>query len=250
MKHPLLSLFLLFYPLLLTAQVGSHRNEFAIGVNGGYVLSNVGFVPKVTQTFHGGMTGGVSFRYISEKYFQTLCSIHAEINYVQAGWKEDIVNLQNEPVLNKSTGLAEEYSRTINYIQVPVFAHLAWGKERNGFNFFVQAGPQIGFFVSETTSKNYETPNIATDGTGRSNTIANQENMPVEKKFDYGIAARLGTEYSNDHIGHFLLEARYYYGLGNIYGNTKKDYFGKSNNGSFLIKATYLFDITKSKNNK
>ena len=93
MKHPLLSLFLLFYPLLLTAQVGSHRNEFAVGVNGGYVLSNVGFVPKVTQTFHGGMTGGVSFRYISEKYFQTLCSIHAEINYVQAGWKEDIVNL-------------------------------------------------------------------------------------------------------------------------------------------------------------
>ena len=37
MKHPLLSLFLLFYPLLLTAQVGSHRNEFAVGVNGGYV---------------------------------------------------------------------------------------------------------------------------------------------------------------------------------------------------------------------
>ena len=44
MKHPLLSLFLLFYPLLLTAQVGSHRNEFAVGVNGGYVLSNVGSV--------------------------------------------------------------------------------------------------------------------------------------------------------------------------------------------------------------
>ena len=151
MKHPLFFLFLLFYPLLLTAQVGSHRNEFSVGVNGGYVLSNVGFVPKVTQAFHGGMTGGVSFRYISEKYFQTLCSIHAEINYVQAGWKEDIVNLQNEPVLNKNTGLAEEYSRTINYIQVPVFAHLAWGKEQRGFQFFFQAGPQFGYMLNEST---------------------------------------------------------------------------------------------------
>ncbi|WP_311589632.1 porin family protein [Prevotella disiens] len=249
MQKQIITALLLLLSLVAKAQVGEHRNDLCIGGNAGFVMSNVGFAPRVSQTMKKGMTFGGSVRYICEKYFNTICSIYGEINYTAMGWNQDIRTKTGEKVMNPN-GAIEAYSRTLNYVQIPVFAHLAWGKERNGFNFFVQAGPQIGFFVSETTSKNYETPNIATDGTGRSNTIANQENMPVEKKFDYGIAAGLGTEYSNDHIGHFLLEARYYYGLGNIYGNTKKDYFGKSNNGSFLIKATYLFDITKSKNNK
>ena len=74
--------------------------------------------------------------------------------------------------------------------------------------------------------------------------------MPVEKKFDYGIAAGLGAEWSMRRIGHILLEARYYYGLGNIYGNSKKDFFGKSNNSNIIIKITYLYDIVKNKNNK
>ncbi len=74
--------------------------------------------------------------------------------------------------------------------------------------------------------------------------------MPVEKKFDYGIAAGLGAEWSIRRIGHIILEARYYYGLGNIYGNSKKDFFGKSNNSNIIIKLTYLYDIVKNKNNK
>ena len=74
--------------------------------------------------------------------------------------------------------------------------------------------------------------------------------MPVEKRFDYGIAAGLGAEWSIRRIGHIILEARYYYGLGNIYGNSKKDFFGKSNNSNIIIKLTYLYDIVKNKNNK
>lgn len=54
-------------------------------------------------------------------------------------------------------------------------------------------------------------------------------------------------EYSIPKVGHFLLEGRYYYGLGNIYGNSKRDYFAKSNIGNIVIKLTYLFDITKTK---
>jgi hypothetical protein len=101
--------------------------------------------------------------------------------------------------------------------------------------------------LGESTSKNYDTPNLATDGTGRSNAVIAQESMPVEKKLDYGIAAGLGMEYSNRQVGHFLLEARYYYGLGNIYGSSKKDFFGKSNYGNIVVKATYLFDIVRTK---
>ena len=188
------------------AQIGEHRDDFSVGFNGGYVMSSVGFVPKVNQKQHGGMTFGLSLRYKSEKYFSTLCSIAAEVNYAQLGWKEDIVDAQERPVVNATTGLTEQYSRTVNYIQ------------RNTHD--------------------------------RVNPVVAQDTMQVEKKFDYGIAIGLGGEYSHPKVGHFLLEARYYYGLGNIYGSSKRDFFSKSNYGNIVIKATYLFDILRTKKPK
>ena len=77
-----------------------------------------------------------------------------------------------------------------------------------------------------------------------------QDTMAVENKLDYGIAVGLGAEYSIPRVGHFLAEARYYYGLGNIYGSSKRDYFGKSNFGQIVLKLSYLFDITRTKNVK
>lgn len=242
-----LLLLLTVLPTVLRAQIGDHRNDLSVGLNGGYVLSNVGFSPKVTQGMHGGMTAGVSVRYVCEKYFNTICSIYAELNYASVGWKEDIVDLYDQKVIGVS-GQAENYSRTINYLQLPVFAHLAWGRERKGANFFFQAGPQFGLMLSESTSSNFTIDNY--NAADRANQTVAQDTMAVERKFDYGIAAGLGVEYSVPRVGHFLAEARYYYGLGNIYGSSKRDYFSKSNFGNIVFKVTYLFDITKTKNQK
>lgn len=241
---------LLFYlftllPLQMQAQVGDHRSDFAIGINGGYALTNIGFVPSVSQGFHGGMTGGLSLRYVCEKYFNTICSVQAEVNYTQMGWKENILDRDDQPVINKVTGLAEEYSRTINYVQVPVFAHLAWGREQRGAQFFFQVGPQFGYYLSETTKSNFEWSER--NMTDRVNPVCAQDTMAVEHKFDYGIAAGIGLEYSVPRIGHFQLEARYYYGLGNIYGDTKRDYFAKSNLGGIVFKLAWLFDLKRTK---
>lgn len=228
-----------------SAQIGQHRNDFSIGVNGGYTLSNVGFTPKVTQSLLGGTTAGLSWRYVCEKYFSTIFSIYGEVNYTQMGWKERILTTDNQPVINAVSGLPEQYSRTLNYLQVPVFAHLAWGKEHSGMQFFFQLGPQFGYLLSEktTTNFNFKDRNTA----DRSNVVCAQDTMAVENKFDYGIAAGAGVELSLRRVGHFLLEGRYYYGLGNIYGDSKRDYFSKSNNSSIVVKLTYLFDVVRTK---
>ena len=228
-----------------SAQIGQHRNDFSIGVNGGYTLSNVGFTPKVTQSLLGGTTAGLSWRFVCEKYFSTICSIYGEVNYTQMGWKERILTTDNQPVINAVSGLPEQYSRTLNYLQVPVFAHLAWGKEHSGMQFFFQLGPQFGYLLSEktTTNFNFKDRNTA----DRSNVVCAQDTMAVENKFDYGIAAGAGIELSVRRVGHFLLEGRYYYGLGNIYGDSKRDYFSKSNNSSIVVKLTYLFDVVRTK---
>ena len=238
---------LIFTAMTAKAQIGDRRNDLSIGAGSGFVMSNIGFTPKVNQKMHTGMMGGVAIRYVCEKYFKSICSIYAEINYARIGWTEDIINNNDAPVINPVTGIAEKYSRHMDYIQIPMFANLGWGKEDKGFQFFFRAGPQVGFCISESTESNF---NFADRNmTDRSNKVVAQDTMKIENKFDYGIAAGLGVEYTVPKVGHFLLEGRYYYGLGNIYGNSNKDYFGKSNFGNIVIKLTYLFDIIKTKSN-
>ena len=215
---------MMILPFVAKGQIGDHRNTLSIGVNGGYNLTTVRFTPKVVQN-----------------YFSTIASVQAEVNFSQLGWKEDIKTIDNQPVINVITGVAEKYERTINYVQVPFMAHLAWSRENKGANFFVNAGPQFGFYLGEKTSSNFEFANRNT--ADRANSVAAQDTMRVQKKFDYGITAGLGMEYAIPRAGRFQVEARYYYGLGNIYGDSKKDYFGSSNFGTITIKMAYLFDI-------
>ena len=245
MRNFIISAILSIVPVAMTAQIGEHRNDLAIGFNGGQNMSSVSFTPKVSQAKLNGITGGLSVRYVCEKYFSTVCSLYGEINYSQMGWKEDIVDVNDMPVINTATGLPEEYSRTVNYIQVPLMAHLAWGREQKGFAFFVNLGPQFGIYMSESTKTNFNFSDR--NAADRVNPVCAQDTMAVENKFDYGIAAGAGIEFSHPKVGHFLLEGRYYYGLGNIYGDSKRDYFGSSNFGTITVKLAYLFDIVRTR---
>lgn len=252
MKRYLILLLVVHCSLLATrAQVGEYRNDLAVGVSAGYMLSSVGFVPEVPQKQLGGMTGGVTFRYTCEKYFKSVCAIVAEVNLVQTGWKENIMDMDNQPVYyvnDKEKANPLSYERHMKYVQVPIMARLGWGRERKGLQGFIQLGPQIGFFLDESTTSNLQ-PGIGKQ-TERSSKIEAQDTMAVQKKFDYGIAVGGGIEFSHPKVGHFILEGRYYYGLGDIYKNSKSDFFGRSNFGQIVIKATYLFDIIRTKNDK
>lgn len=212
------------------AQLGEQRHNFALGVNGGLNMSSVSFEPNIKQTSQSGMAFGVTARYMSEKYFNMLCGLQLEVNYSQRGWKEDIED---------ETG--NTYNRVMNYLEIPLLAHLAFGKDAldKGVQFFVNAGPQISFFLNETEnmSENW-------DASKRPNGIVQQYGKMVENKFDYGILGGLGLELSTK-VGHFILEGRYYYGLSDFYNSSKKDDFGRSGHSYMGVRLTYLYDITK-----
>lgn len=245
MRKALLLLLFFIVPLWSNAQIGDHRNDLSIGLNAGLSMANVGFVPKVTQTMLPGYTAGLSLRYVCEKYFSTICSVFAELNYTQMGWREDIRDLNSAPVFNKTTGSYEKYDHILNYIQLPALAHLAWGNETKGVNFFIEAGPQFGYFITDKVNATFTKDNANIDD--RANKTIAQVDMAVENKFDYGIAASIGVEYSVRGLGHFLLSGRYYYGLANIYGASKSDYFAKSNHNAIQVRLSYLIDLTKTK---
>lgn len=244
-------LFIIFYFLFshARAQVGEYRTDLAIGFNGGYVMTNVSFTPDVPQDLLGGMTGGLTIRYTCEKYFSSICAITAEVNYTQAGWKERILDVNDQPVYYEGDNSNPlRYQRRITYVQVPLLARLGWGRERRGLQAFIQLGPQFGFYLDESTDTNIE-QGRPTWNARVSNVVA-QETMPVENKFDYGIVGGAGIEFSHPKVGHFLLEGRYYFGLANIYGNSKSDYFAKSNQSNIVVKLSYLFDVIKTKNDR
>ena len=225
-------LFCLLLPCLATAQVGSYRADLAVGVNGGYALNQISFNPTIKQSWKGGTTLGLTVRYTCEKYLSAICALQGEVNYIDLGWKELI-----EPQYGTDT-----YYRQVHYVQVPVLARLGWGREVKGLQGYLILGPQMGFCIGE--KEHYSDPWA---GTPRPNNITQQYGREVENAFEYGITAGAGIELSFPKVGHFLLEGRYYYGLSDIFHNSKRDPFGRSANGAIVIKATYLFDLLRTK---
>ena len=234
-KSMLASLLLLFVAPV-QAQVGEARNSLAVGFTGGVMMNTIGFDPTIKQNQHIGPTFGVVARYTSERYFKAYCALQVELNYSVLGWRENILNSNSEP-------LPDTYERNIHYIQLPMLARLAWGKERRGAMGYFLAGPQIGYCLSEKSKQSAFTLNEE-GNPDRPNGLYSQYAMSIDRKFDYGITAGAGLEL-NTSLGHFLIEGRYYYGLSDIFNNSKKDVFGRSNNSTIVAKVTYLFDLKK-----
>lgn len=208
-----------------SAQIGEQRHNFSVGVNGGININSVSFSPRVRQKNLMGINGGLTARYISEKYFSMICGAQIELNFSQHGWDEFY---EDYPAL--------QYTRKMNYIEIPFLAHLAFGKDR-GLQFFVHAGPQVGFFLGDSYTINGNWDNY----TG---ITVEQHDKAVDNRFDYGITGGAGVELRTK-AGHFLVEGRYYYALSDFYSSTKKDYFSRSAHGVITAKITYLFDLRK-----
>ncbi len=189
-----------------------------------------------------GKTFGLTFRYTCEKYFSALCALQVELNYTELGWKEEINDRNNNP-------LPDTYQRNQHYFQVPFMARLAWGKEKRGMMGYLILGPQIGYCFKEKSERS-DTWTLGYDGMpNRPNNRYEQYEMNIENKFDYGITGGLGMEL-NTKVGCFKLEGRYYFGLGNIFKNSKKDTFERSGNGAIVVRLGYLIDINKKRNKK
>ena len=216
------------------AQIGELRHNFSVGVNGGLNLNKCFFTPTIKQKTLLGMTGGVTARYISEKYFSMICGAQLEVNFSQRGWDElfETVNEKGQTVKDATRG----YTRKMSYIDVPFLAHLAFGHEK-GLQFFIHAGPQIGFLIGESEEKQNIDMNTLTD------TQKAVYGGKINNKFDYGIVGGVGIELKTKKAGNLLLEGRYYFALSDFYSTTKKDYFSRAAHGTISVKITYLFDL-------
>lgn len=200
----------------LWAQYTYIEPEICIGTNQGVALwTTVGFNPTVAQNFDVRYNGGVTFRYIGQKYFGVI----AELNYTQRGWSS------TSPVTS------ETYNHRLDYLEIPFLAHIYFGKEK--FRFFVNLGPKIRFLVNDEATAPFSTQ------------AGIEQTKPIDNIFDYSICAGLGIEFRTKKAGNFILEARYDYGLGNIFNNSKSDDFASSNNQAITVSVAYLFNVAR-----
>lgn len=234
LKHIFLLIFLASVTSA-TAQVGQRRKDFSVGISAGYTLNSVSFTPAIKQKMKGSPGFGFSTRYICEKYFNSICGIQAEVNYQNLGWKEKIEDYPSYGV----TGY--EYRRDLHCIEVPFLMEMGWGKERKGLKFLLMAGPYLQCFFGSKHNANFDLNNPGK----RPNNVTYQYTHDLDNKLCYGIEAGIGVELSTG-IGHFIVDGRYCYGLGDMYDSSKKGYFARSANGTIAIKLTYLFDIIKT----
>lgn len=209
---------------IYTGKAQTHySSNVSVGARGGIDISRVFFSPSVMQGWPVNPTLGVGIRYIEENHFGLI----AELNYVRRGWSE---NFEGRPF---------KYRRDLDYLEIPVFAHIYFGGKTR---FFVNAGPQIAFRIGESMTSNfnpYDTSSIPDfPHTNRRNSQLTEE---VTQKIDYGISAGLGGEFHINPKNSLTLEARYYFGLGNIFSAKPQDNFRASNTMYIALTAGYWF---------
>ncbi len=198
-----------------------------LGVRGGVTFSEVMFKPSITQKFGMGSTFGVSFRYSEENHFGLI----AEVNFVQRGWAE---KFEDQPY---------KYQRKLNYIEIPVMSHIYFGRRGK---FFFNAGPEVAYYLGDkiTSDFDYENPGDL-PGFNDKNRRTAQLTMEPTQKLDFGIVGGLGGEFSINGRNSLAVEARVYYGIGNVMPSGRQDYFSVSNQLSIAVTAQYWFRIKK-----
>lgn len=227
MRRILLILALLIPSALLAQR--EYSPKFYLGAKGGATLSRMTFSPGVHQKMVQGVTMGVSAKYVEENIFGLL----AEVNITQRGWKEDF---------ERDLAPEFDYSRKLTYIQIPFMTHIYFGSDK--FKGFINLGPEFGYLIGDKISANFEYNNLK-DIPGFPTTMRTNEqmSMEIERKFDYGIAAGAGMEFIVKRKHSFQLEGRFYYGLGNIFNDSKRDFFSASRGMSIEITLGYMIRV-------
>lgn len=197
-----------------------------VGGHAGMTMSEMSFSPSVRQSMVQGMTAGLSFRYAEERHVGLI----AEFNISQRGWKEDF------------EGAPFSYSRRLTYMEIPVLTHIFFGSPK--FKGFFNLGPVVGYMIGDNIKSDFDYAHPdQVPGFPLSNRSTEQMAMEIKNKFDYGITAGAGCEFVVKRRHAFTLEARYYFGLGNIYPSSKKDTFSASHGTSIMVTLGYMFRL-------
>lgn len=228
---PAWTLLLLGVMLLLPTSIARgqtlYKPHLHVGAHAGMSLSQQSFNPTIEQKMHQGITMGVMAMWAEERHV----GLRAELNLTQRGWEEDF---EETPQF--------QYSHTLTYIDLPIMTHIFFGSRK--VKFFFNLGPQLSYMIADNIKANFDTHNIKNiEGFPMNNRTTEEMAMEVSNKFDYGICGGFGMQFIIKRKHAIALEGRYYYGLGNIFPASKKDFFNASRGSTITVTLGYSFRL-------
>ena len=175
--------------------------EYGIGVRGGTTWSMMLFNPTVSQP-------AMPMTYHGGIQFRMISERYfgfkVELNYNQKGFEDKYGH------------------RRLDYVELPFMTHITFGQKV--FRFFIDLGPEIAYLIND----NYIISEVQ------------QHSLEVKSRFDYGIVGGVGFEF-NTKYGIYTVDARYNFGLNNVFGNSASEYFKSSTNQNITLSLAYLF---------
>lgn len=225
------------------------EQSVSFGVNGGLNFSKVSFLHNTTdrlfelgdQSFDMASRWGFTARYVHRNHF----GVQLEANYAQAGWKEKFHEDLGVAMVNGIDLQDVSLGRRLDYIDVPILAHIYFGQRR--LKFIVNLGPELRFLMNYHDVK-WNIPE--NDLRKEAFKLDDPRFMEDYKSMDYGLCGGGGFDVMIGSRFHLLAEFRYSYGFGDLYNNKKSDVFQRSNNQMFGVVVTALFDAIKFKERK
>ncbi|MBD5177976.1 MAG: PorT family protein [Bacteroidales bacterium] len=211
---------------LCTVSAETHyKPHIYIGGRAGMTMGKISFSPNVHQGWQPGTTGAVTVRYTEEKLFALI----GEFGWTQRGWNE----AYDETDLH--------YSRSLTYLTLPILTQIYFGSPR--VKAFVNLGPEFNYLLGSSISSNFDYQNVGTVADFPARRRTEQLTMDIKNRFDYGIMASVGGEFYIQPRHSVVLEARFYFGLGNIFPSSKADVFSASRNMSLEFTLGYNFRL-------
>lgn len=190
--------------------------EVHLGVVGGANISEYTFHPRVSQRYTGSYTMGVAARYIEEKFF----GLQAELLFTERGYA-DLYEPNPDDLV---------FERKLLYAELPVMAHVYFPLGNHN-EVAIDLGPKLAWFLTDRTNSNLP-EDYGHSGNVR---VYKHHELPISKKFDYGLQFGLGYEFKFNKQISAQLTGRYYFGLGNLWPDSKADDFEQASNSSFQI---------------
>ncbi len=202
-SYSLFAIILCIMQCALCIDLKAQYPKYAVGLRGGTSWSFLWLNPSIAQP-------SLPITFHAGTQFRMISEkyfgIKVELNYTQRGFK-DINGF-----------------RRLDYIELPFMTHLTFGQKM--FRCFVDLGPEISYMIQDNPIE--------------SNQI--QHYSPIKNRFDYGLVGGLGFEF-NTQYGIYTVDARYHFGLNNIFGNSASESFKASTNQNITLSLAYLFPI-------
>lgn len=165
----------IFFSLLTLSVITASAQKFQVGIKGGVNISN----------FTGGNFGSVDKK--------ALVGFHAggllrfKLGNMLALQPEAVFSTQGTTIKNTST----DYDYKVDYLNVPVLLQIMPG----GGAFYVEAGPQFGFKVSE------DVPNSTVENFAKSTDLSIALGLGLHSKSGFGLDGRYNVGVSK--VGDF-----------------------------------------------